>query len=299
MEHVLWSFSGGAAEAIALFRAAEVSIEKGEKPTRIIGTSSGSITASIIPVAYEVPGFMEAAIKFAETLDVEDMFWSKAHRPLNEKGEPTFNAITRILTGHNHLGIQDIRDLFKELFTEEHVEILRNSPIKSFAFGVRGKDFKPTIVCLNRAKNVDDLVDMIELSSRISPLVQPAPYKGDTYVDGGFIAFNPGWLALSPKIKQYVATYAHPMNTIGHSNEEWDKNLFTVVPQLLGGMAHWHGMKDIKIEELMCKLYDIDYLRIECPSGYIDEIYESDDEQLIALGLASQENAIKAWDNKI
>jgi hypothetical protein len=45
---------------------------------------------------------------------------------------------------------------------------------------------------------------------------------------------------------------------------------------------------------LHCKLNNIDYLRIECPNGYTDEIYESDNKQLIALGNASKKVAIEA-----
>lgn len=293
---IVWAFSGGAAKWIALARTAQVSKEKGLRPDIIIGTSSGSLLAPIIAVAYDMPELMDQAIKFGETLDVPDMF-PKNHHPFNKKGKPTFNAVTRILTGYSHFGIQDIRPLYLKVFKQEHFELLKKSEIKCFAFGVQGSNGTPKLVCLNDAKDLNELIYMLEVSSRIVPFVQAAEYEGKLYVDGGFISFCPAmWLFDTFNIKELLTVYSTPVPKSIGENPKWNDNVLSVTEQMLKITAHYLGVKDAIIEELHCKLNNIPYMRIECPNGFIDELYETDDDQLIALGMASKENAEKAWE---
>jgi len=291
---IVWGLSGGAARAIGLFEAAKVCMERGEKPDIIIGTSSGSLLAPIIAVAYEIPELMDIAIKFAQTLDPLDMFPYKRNRPFNKKGKPTVNAIFRIIGGHNHLGWQDIKPLYKKVFTETYFKILQKSPIICQSFGVVGEDGSPEILTLNDADNLDEMINMIEKSSRIVPFVQSIEGR----IDGGFISFNPSmWVLKDNKVGTLVSIYSHELKQNIDFNKDWNKNILTTTTQSLLITTHWLGVKDALIEELYCKLNNIDYLRIECPNGYTDEIYESDDDQLIAFGKASRLNAQKKWNN--
>ena len=295
---IVWAFSGGAARFIALARAAEVCMSQGTKPDIIIGTSSGSLLAPIIAVSYSKPELMAEAIEFGETLDVQDMFPYKGNKPFNKKGKITWGAIGRIITGYSHFGIQDIKPMYKKVFTEQHFLLLQGSDIKCYAFGVNGQDGTTKIVCLNDAKSLDDMIDMIELSSRIVPFVQPAEFDNQKYVDGGFISFNPAmWLFNQVNIKELITIYSKPVTKSIAANSKWDDNVLSVTTQMLHTTTHWLGVKDSIIEELFCKLHNIPYLRIECPDGIIDEIYETDDDQLIALGLAAKEIAEELWFN--
>jgi predicted acylesterase/phospholipase RssA len=162
-------------------------MEKGNKPDLIIGTSSGSLLAPIVAVSYQDKELMDQAIKFAQTLKPTDMFPYKDNKPFNKKGKPTVNAIFRVLFGHNHLGWQDIRPLYKKVFKEKHFKLLKKSSIKCIAFGVKGENGTPEKYVLNDACSLDEMIDMIEMSSRIVPFVQPM----DGRIDGGFISFNP------------------------------------------------------------------------------------------------------------
>jgi predicted acylesterase/phospholipase RssA len=297
MDKTVWSFSGGAARWIGLARAAQVSMMKGNKPDIIIGTSAGSLLAPIVAVSYDKPELMSEAIKFGETLDVTDMFPSVQHKPFTKKGKPTFNAYMRIITGYNHFGIQDIKPLYKKVFKQEHFELLKLSSIKCFAFGVEGRNGSPFNICLNDATSLDDMINMLELSSRISPFVQPSNYGGKLYVDGGFISFNPAnQLFNDYKIKELVSVYSTPTFYFIPDNPNWDQNLFTVITQLLKITTHWLGVKDRQLEEYYTQLNNVKYVRIECPAGIIDETYETDDDQLIMFGNKSYEEAIKQWE---
>ena len=294
---IAWSFSGAAARAIAHFRMAEVAMSRGEKPSLIIGNSSGALAAPIIAVAYDRPEIMKSARKFAETLDMTDMFPYLGNKPFTKKGKIAPNAIGRLLT-HNHLGWQDIKPLYKKVFTQEHFELLQKSSIKCYAFGVKGKSWTPVSYCLNDAKSLDDMIDMIECSSRIVPFVQPMIYKGEGHVDGGYIAFNPGWTLFKKyKMKTLISFYSHELHEDGMvSNPNWDKSVLSVTTQAMNGMAYWHGVKDAELEESLSLIHGVKYLRLEAPDGYTDEVYETDDDQLIALGNASYVKAMKAWD---
>lgn len=293
---IVWAFSGGAARFIALARVAQASKERGLKPDIIIGTSSGSILASLVAVSYDKPCLMDKAIEFGETLDVQDMFPGKGKKPFTKRGKPTFNAGTRIITGENHFGIQNIGPMFKKVFKQEHFELLKKSSIKCYAFGVEGINGEPKVVCLNDAHDIDDLIYMIELSSRITPFVQAADYQGKLYVDGGYISFCPAmWLFKEFNIKELLTVYSTPVPCSIGNNPHWNDNVLTVTEQMLKITTHYLGVKDAIIEELFCSLHNIPYMRIECPNGFIDEIYETDDDQLIALGNASRELALEKW----
>jgi hypothetical protein len=296
---VAWGLSGAAARAIALFRMVEVAIERSEKPNVIIGTSSGALAAPIIAVAYQCPELLDAAIKFAETLDAMDMFPYKGNKPFIKNGSPSVGGILRAMT-HNHLGWQDIKPMYKKVFTEEHFKLFKESDIKCIAFGVKGKNWSPVLYTLNDAETLDEMIDMIECSSRIPPFVQPMIYKGEGHVDGGLISFNPArWLFKDYDIKQLLTFYSHEIHLTGiGDNDNWDKTVLTVVTQAMNGMSYWLGVADAQIEEYHCKLNNIDYIRFEAPNGYTDEVYETDDHQLIALGLAAKVKAESIWDNR-
>jgi predicted acylesterase/phospholipase RssA len=290
---IAWSFSGAAARAIALFRMAKVSIEKSDKPNLIIGTSSGALVAPIIAVSYANPELMLEAIKFAETLDILDMFPYKGNKPFKENGKIADGAILRALT-HNHLGWQDIKPLYKKVFKEEHFNLLKESNIKCYSFGVRGDNWTPILYCLNEATTLDDMIDMIECSSRIVPFVQPMGYRHIGHVDGGFISFNPGrWLLDSFNLKELILFNSHPVK-LGITNQpHWDKDIISVITQAMEGMTNQLAVNDMEIVELKCKAKKVKLTIIEAPDGYTDEVYETDDAQLIALGEASEASALK------
>ncbi len=292
---VAWGISGGAARAIALFEAAKVCIEQDEKPDLIIGTSSGALLSPIIAVAYEFPPFIDAAIEFARSLSPSDMFPYEGNFPLKKNGKPSTNAIFRVLTGYNHLAWQDIAPLYKRLFKQRHFEALQNSSIKCFSFCVDGTDGSPKIYCLNDAESLEDMIVKIKKSSRIVPIVQ----NEEGFIDGGFISFNPAmWLFDRFEITKLVTIYSKQMKDHIKKNPKFDKNFITTDFQVHSITAHWLGWKDAKIEELYCQLHGIEYLRIECPDGFTDELYEDDDHQLIALGEASRKKALEAYKNK-
>jgi len=289
---IAWSFSGAAARAIALFRQAEVAIKVGDKPNIIIGTSSGALVAPIVAVSYVDPNLMTSAIKFAETLDIRDMFPYKGNKPFKKNGKVADGAILRALS-HNHLGWQDIKPMYKKVFTEEHFKVFKKSDIKCHSFGVRGDNWTPVIYCLNDADSLDDMIDMIECSSRIVPFVQPMVYKNKSHVDGGFISFNPGrWLLDSFKLKQLVLFNSHPVKLGLPDKLNWDKDIISVTTQAMEGMSNQLAVNDMEITILRCKLKRVKLLIIEAPDGYTDEVYEDDDEQLIALGEASYDIAL-------
>jgi predicted acylesterase/phospholipase RssA len=294
---IAWSFSGAAARAIALFRMAESSIEFGEKPDVVIGSSSGALIAPIIAVSYKCPELLHSAIKMAETLDSTDMFPYKGNMPMYKNGKPSIGGILRGFT-HNHLGWQDIRPMYKKIFKEEHFQVFKKSDIKCIAFGVKGVNWSPIEYVLNDAKSLDDMIDMIECSSRITPFVQPMSYDGFGHVDGGYISFNPSmWLFDKFDLKEVITFYSNQIHGRIPDNPKWDKSILSVTNQAMHGMSHWLGVKDAIIEKIECKLRNINYLRIEAPDGYTDEVYETDDNQLIALGLASKKVAEDAWKN--
>ena len=294
-----WALSGAAARAISLFRQAQVAMERGEEPEVIIGNSSGALAAPILAVAFERPEILPKAIEFAETLDTADMFPYKGNKPFGKKGKPTVGAIFRAL-GHNHLGWQDIKPLYKRVFTEEYFQVFKRLHIKCYAFGVVGEDWSPVTYCLNDAETLDEMIDMIECSSRIVPFVQPMEYKGKGHVDGGYIAFNPGWTLFSKyRMNTLVCMYSREIKPSMGVNPEWDKNVISITTQAMNGMAYWHGNKDKLLNELYCYKYKTNYIGLEAPDGYTDEIYETDDAQLIALGDATYKKAEETWNNHL
>jgi predicted acylesterase/phospholipase RssA len=292
-KQIAWSFSGAAARAIALFKQAQAAIELTEKPNIIIGQSSGAIVAPIVAVAYDDPKLLKAAIEMAETLDIEDMFPYKGNVPMTKSGKPTVGGIVRAFT-HNHLGWQDIKPMYKKIFTEEHFKLFKNSSIKCIGFGVRGKDWMPTMFNLSEAENLDDLIDMIEATARIVPFVQPMEYKGDTYVDGGFISFNPAkWLFNNHELKSLLMFNSHPVKLGIPVNEKWDDTILTITNQAMQGLVNQLAVAYMELAELYCIKTNVNYIIVEAPEGYTDEIYETDDDQLKALGNAAYENASK------
>lgn len=301
MEHVVWGISGAAARAIGIFQAAKVAMEKGLKPTYIIGQSSGAILTPIIAASYKYPKLIDKAIEMAETLDITDMFPHRGNFPFNKKGKLSSNAKLRILTGHNHFAWQDIGPMFKHIFKEKHLQALKESGIVCYSFCVKGSDGSTKIHMMNRAESVDELLQMIKESDKIVPFVQ----NENGYIDGGFACYNPGWTVLQDvtrtfKVKQYVSIYAREITPdLGFDNKQWDKSIFTTTSQAMLITTHWLGNKDAIIEQLLCEQNEIDYVRIECPNGYTDEVYETDDKQLKALGLASKAAALQAFDNQM
>lgn len=290
-----WSISGAAARAIAHFRMVEVAIKRGEKPNLIIGNSSGSIVAPIAAVAFTNPEILPKAISFAETLDILDMFPYKGNKPFNKKGKIATNAYGRMLI-HGHMGFQDIKPLYKKVFTQEYFEIFKKSDIKCIAFGVKGRDFTPTQYVLNDAETLDEMIDMIETSSRIVPMVQPMVYKGDSHIDGGFISFNPGmWLYQKYNIGTHISFYSREIKYKMPDKPNWDKGLFSIIERYSEGCSFWLGNKDALLEECLATIKGTVYLRLEAPDGYTDEIYEKDDWQLKALGDASYKKANETW----
>lgn len=296
----IWSFSGASARAISLFRMAQAAKEKLDKPNVIIGQSSGAILAPILAVSFDDPTILLEAIKQAENLDIEDMFPYKGNKPFTKGDKIAPNAVFRALT-HNHLGWQDIAPMFKLIFKQKHFELLKKSNIECLAFGVDGLNWSPILYCFNDAKDINDLINMIESTARIVPFVQPMNYKGKNHVDGGFISFSPAmWLFDKYDIKKLVCFYSHEITHKKISdNQKWYKNILTITAQAMTGTTYWLGYKDAIIEELYCKLNNIDYLRLEAPNGYTDEIYETDDTQLIALGKASFQNGTKKIDEHL
>lgn len=279
------AYSGGAAKFITLAQGAKIVIAEKGYPDVIIGVSSGALLAPIVAASKYMPNILDDAIKFGETLDINDMFPYKGNKPFTKKGNVSSNAILRAATGHNHLGWQDIRPLYKKVFTEDAFKAFKASGIICHSFGVKGENFSPAMACLNNAKDIDDLIDMIELSARIVPLVQPAIYKQASYIDGGFIAHCAAWYAFKfYDIKELFTFYTSISNEYIDSNSNWDKDIVTIIFQLMGGMSHWLSYKDRIIEALYCKLNNIPYVCFEYPASAIDEIYETDSNQLKAAG---------------
>ena len=294
---IVWSLSGGSVKFVALVRGAKVSIAYGRKPHVIVGVSAGALLAPIIALAYQDPCILEEAIELAETLDMTDMFPIKGNKPFTEKGNIAPGAYLRVVTGWNHLGWQDIAPLYKKVMTEERFKLFKKTDINCWAFGVKGRNMSPKPVLLNNASSVDELIQMIELSSRMTPLVQPAPYKGDTYVDGGFISHSAfWWIKDKYNVEELITFYTSEYSEEISDNSNWDKSLFTVVMQLLLGTTHWLSMHGRDLEELYCHKHNIKHMRMEFPGHIIDEIYDTDDEQLKALGDISEEIAVEAWE---
>lgn len=291
------SISGGDAKAIGLFQAAKVCLEEKGMPSIIIGTSSGSLVAPILAVAEKYPEILDEAIKFAETLDVLDMFPIKGNKPFKKNGKLPFSTILRIATGWNHLAWQDIYPLYSKVFKQHHLEALQESKTKCYSFGVVGADGTYEIKELNKAQTIKELVDMMEESSRIVPVTQPKNGR----IDGGYVSFSPGmWLLKrNPElIKEYVSIYSKTLKESVSLSENWDSNIIGVIQQSMIIATNYLGIKDAMIEELLCDKYKIPYTRIECPDGIIDEMYETDDEQLRAFGLASARVAYDAINQK-
>lgn len=296
-ENIVWSFSGAAARAIALFRLAEVSKERGEKPDVIIGTSSGALAAPILAVAFDDPKLLDEAIEFAETLDTRDMFPVRGNKPFNAKGKPTVGSIFRAMS-HNHLGWQDIKPMYKKVFKQEHFELLKKSKIRCYSYGVIGKTWTPVRYCLNDAESIDDMINMIECSSRIVPFVQPMVYKGEGHVDGGYICFNPGWTLFEDhNITTLVSMYSHEPRLGVKPVEKWDKGVLSIAHQCMMGMNHSLGYKDARLEKLEAQVAGTRLLQLFAPDGHTDEIYETDDDQLRSLGVASYRIAHEKWDD--
>lgn len=294
----VWSFSGGAVKWISLAEGAKVAINKIGFPEFVIGVSAGALLAPIIAVSKHLPCVLDKAIEIGSTLETEDMFPYKNNQPFNKKGKPTTNAIFRVLTGHNHLGWQDIGPLYKQVFTDEVFQVFKKSQIKCYAFGVKGKNFSPKVVCLNNAKDIDELIQMIELSSRITPFVQPAIYKNESYSDGGFIAMNAAWI-LAPylNISELITFYTNLPLTKLSENKNHDKNFFQVTGNNLNGAVYWHSVKDRIIEQLYCLAHNIKYIRIDYPCSAIDEVYDTDEDQLRKVGKESREITRKRLEN--
>jgi len=293
---IIWSFGGGAVKWISLAEGAKVSIKRNGYPTVVIGVSAGALLAPIIAVSKRLPDILDRAINIGRTLKSSDIFPYKGNSPFNKKGKPTVNAIFRILTGYNHLGFQDIGPLYKSLFTDKVFAEFKKSDILCYAFGVKGKDFSPSIVCLNDAKTVTELIAMIELSSRIVPFVQPAKFKEDFYIDGGFVANNAAWVIREMfDIKELITFYTNVIEYNIKTNDKWDGNILQVVTQCMGGMAHWHSIKDRLIEEYYCKANCISYMCIEYPCSAINEVYDTDDNQLEAAGIEAREITEAKW----
>lgn len=294
----VWSFSGGAVKWISLAEGAKVSIERKGYPDVIIGVSAGALLAPIIAVSKYLPDVLDKAIEIGSTLKTKDMFPYKNNHPFRNNGKITPNATFRVITGHNHLAWQDIAPLYKRVFTQEVFEVFKKSDIKCYAFGVKGKNYSPKVVCLNNASCVDELIRMIELSSRIVPFVQPAIYKGEGYIDGGFIAMNAAWV-LAPylNMKELITYYTNEPSTSIGDNKNWDKNVLQITANSMNGSVYWHSVKDRIIEHLYCKAHDIKYLRIDYPCTAIDEVYDTDEHQLREVGQESIKITHKAWNS--
>lgn len=292
-EDILHGHSGAAARAVGIFEACRVAVNHEEKPTKIIGQSSGAILTALQGASYKYPCLMDAAIDMAASLDLKDMFPHPGNFPFNKKGKLSANAAFRVLTGHNHFAWQDISPMFKNIFKEKHLAALKSSGIECWTMGVDGKDGTLAMFNLNLANTVDDVLDMLKRSNRIAPFVQN--YKG--FLDGGFACYNPAWLMFEscPNLKKVRTFYAKEITDGIPVNEKWDKTIISIQTQTMLTATHWLSVKDAMIEELYCEKNNIDYVRIECPNGYTDEIYETDDDQLRALGQASREVALKAF----
>lgn len=301
MKDILWGWSGASARAIALFTMGKEAMNVLKKPTVMVGQSSGAIVMPIIAVAYEVEELIDIAIDFASTLNTEDMFPYKGNKPFGKNGNPTFNNYLRLLI-YGHFGWQDIRPLYKKVFTDEYFKIFKNQEIQCYGYGVDGQDWSVTRYHFNLAKDVDELIDMIESTARIIPFVQEKYYNEINHVDGGFIAFNPAWLEIEKlqktgkQIEEVITFYSHEVQRSINENVNWNKGTLKAinkVTQAMLGTTHWLSIKDSLLEEAYSKLYRFNYCRLEAPNGYTDDTYEDDNEQLISLGNAAREKAKK------
>jgi predicted acylesterase/phospholipase RssA len=302
-----WTCSGGAVMFAGMIASARVTVESGYIPDVMAGVSSGAMVLPLIAVAIEIPELWDITQKVANEVQPKDYFPGWDDMPVGPKGNLTIHAIGRIATGHPNLGEQDIRDLYKSVFTEEYFEVFKHSEIDCYAYGVDYDLGKLVEYHLNSATSLDDLIDMLQASNRIPIFTQAKDYNGVRHFDGGMKTHNPGQFIMKkhPELEQHISVFARTGFTdiekfftdeMGFDNK-WDNNLIAVVDRTIRVTTHQISLNDQELQMLYAEKYNIKYKPIFLPATMLDEMYDNDTEEVTAFAEESTKITIKEMKN--
>ena len=287
------NYSGGAVMFAGMITSAQVIIESGFIPDVMSGVSSGAMLLPIIVAALEETELWAQAIEVANNVQPKDYFPGWDDLPVGPKGNLSIHGVLRAATGHPNLGEQDIRGLYKSVFKEHHFEIFKRSSIECYVYGVDYDSGNMMEYKLNDAKDVDDLIDMLQASNRIPIFTQCKNYRGIRHYDGGMRSHNPGKYILRkyPELDECISVFAREDRDHVGTDTNWDKDLITVITRTIGITTTQISVNDEEIQSLLCELNNIKYIPIHLPADMLDEMYDNDSEEVTAFSKASAELA--------
>lgn len=287
MERIL-SLSGGATKFAGILGAAHTVLNKGFKPTIILGISSGALAA--LPLAL---GLVPKAKKVGTTLTLCSFFTKS---PINAKGKISWNAIGRIVTGQLSLGLQDAKRLLADVVTEkEFLRYKQDLSLPEVYVGTVNYDRGERQVFKLRDLSYYEMLDAVEASSRIPIMVQPQVIKGERYYDGGVTDHN---LAsyfidskLDMKVEELVSVFSRPKDfKVNEISTEWDKDLFSVIERTLEIMNIEISKTDERLEQSLSKERNFKLTQIFLPK-IMKSVYDVDNSRLVELWNVSVDTA--------
>lgn len=272
------SLSGGATRFAGLYGAAKTVLELGFNPDLVLGISSGSLAA--LPL---VLGKHKECEELSTTLTLRSFF---DRLPVNNKGSITLNAVTRIATCKNSLGLQNAKRLL--------ASIVDNNDFLHYKIN----DKYPEIVvsCVNfdtgkrelyNLKELDYLtaLDVIEASSRIPIITQQQELNSGGCYDGGVYDHNlAGYYInnIQSKVDELVSIYSRPKEFTVKSDKKWRNNLFKTIARLQELQNVETSKNDEQLELFLSEKLNFKLTQIFLPS-ILDSIYDVDNDKLRLL----------------
>lgn len=272
-----YSLSGGSTKIAALAGASIYTLrDYNYKPDYISGISAGGILA--VPLALQM---YDEIHELATTFTYDDIFSVK---PVNEKGKITLQALWRIISGKESLGVQDnLIKTVSKLVTPHMFELYQKK--STFPVCVLGMvDFKTGKRVYLNMKNqpYDVFLAAVKATSSIPIFVESVqmPWQGYYYDGGVRDHIGSHWLMENYEMNQHISVYSRPQN-YDITEAKWKpKNVYTVLQRTIDIMNVEISKNDELKEDIISKNKNIQNTKIFMPYILSDDMYEISPEKL-------------------
>jgi len=276
---ILHSYSGGGFYLKGIAKAAAQAVmNHGSVPNAVAGVSAGAYTAAVMAMrGAAVLEFEAGNVKMSDAFD---------SIPLTKKGNLSWRAWLNVLCGKNYLSDQDGRPFLASIISPEHFYNYQQlGTIDCWVMAVKVETGERTFWNLRTdPRSYQEMLDMVEASSRIPVMTQAVKVRGSYYWDGGNRDHNPSELLIrqyGDKATELFSIYARPED-FQVVNPEWAKGFVSTIMRSIEIFSVEVSKSDEEIEKLLCKELNIKRQAVYLPR-ILKHYYDATPEKLKEL----------------
>lgn len=258
---IIHSYSGGGFYLKGIAKAAATAaMEYGSVPHAVAGVSAGAYTAAVMAMR-------GAAVLEYEAMQI-DMSLAFDSIPLNKKGKLTWSAWLNVLQGKNYLSNQDGRMFLASIIEPIHFyDYQKRSSIDCWVVAVDVESGARVMWNLRTdPRSYQEMLDMVEASSRIPVMTQAVKVRGRWYWDGGNRDHNPSELLIGKykEATELFSIYARPENFVVE-NKDWAKGFVSTIMRSIEIFSVEISKTDERIEKMLCEANGIERKAVYLP----------------------------------